>query len=228
MPKQEDILEQQLLLQTYRQTLSHYLKQQAILGTAYMPPSVAHGIREARAQIRLIKKALRSWNVPVNNDPRDEEMSEEIKYAQNKDEVSSSLQSEEERIRKSDPNELCFAEIAIKLSDTWDNFLAWIYDSMKIGTLDAIQEDQDRLSSFYHSGKPGHLSYYLKISGKKRGISVTHSVDIIGDWLHPLAIELAGFEHHMLWDSSLFPVKNEFNQEVFINKPLAIAFLPEL
>ncbi len=73
MPEQEDILEQQKLLKSHRLTLAHYLNQQAMLGIAFMPPSVTHGILEARENIRRIKKVLRTWEVYVENLPNDEE-----------------------------------------------------------------------------------------------------------------------------------------------------------
>lgn len=73
MPEQEDIIEQQRLLQTHRRTLAHYLNQQAILGTAYTPPGVAHGIIEARENIRSIKKTLRGWGMHVDDLPNEED-----------------------------------------------------------------------------------------------------------------------------------------------------------
>lgn len=72
MPSQEEIADQQELLATYRRTLARYLKQQAALGEAYVPPGVSEGIREARNNIRRIKDILRTWDVPVENHPDDE------------------------------------------------------------------------------------------------------------------------------------------------------------
>ena len=73
MPDHEviDMLKQ--LLKIHRLTLLHYLQQQAILGTAYMPPGVTHGIIEARDNIHRIKKMLRERNIYVENEPFDEE-----------------------------------------------------------------------------------------------------------------------------------------------------------
>jgi hypothetical protein len=67
MPTQEEIKHQQTLLNTYRRSLAHYLKQQATLGEAFAPPAVAHGITEAREHIFRIKQILRSWNIPVED-----------------------------------------------------------------------------------------------------------------------------------------------------------------
>src|SRR5436190_22887362 len=72
MPTQEDIAAQQELLIAHRQTLRHYLSQQARFGEAYAPPVVTHGIREARAQIRKIKHTLREWGETIEDAPEDE------------------------------------------------------------------------------------------------------------------------------------------------------------
>lgn len=73
MAEQEDIERQLKLLKTHRETLSHYLYQQATFGTAYLPPNIAQSIRESRAQIRRIKDTLNSWGVEVKDLPDDEE-----------------------------------------------------------------------------------------------------------------------------------------------------------
>lgn len=72
MPTQEEIAHQQILLIEYRRTLAHYVMQKAMLGEAYIPPGVSHGIREARDNIRLIKSTLRGWGVLADDDPADE------------------------------------------------------------------------------------------------------------------------------------------------------------
>jgi hypothetical protein len=72
MPDQEQIAQQQRLLETHRQTLAGYLVQLAALGSAYAPPGVTYGIREARAAIERIKATLRSWGVLVEDLPDDE------------------------------------------------------------------------------------------------------------------------------------------------------------
>jgi hypothetical protein len=71
MPDNDEIHNQQRLLKTYRQTLAIYLEQQAKLGAAYLPPGIAHGIREARDEIQRIKRIFRAWNIPVEDLPDD-------------------------------------------------------------------------------------------------------------------------------------------------------------
>lgn len=73
MPTQEDIDNQQQLLDTHRRTLVHYLRQRAQFGTAHEPPSVAHGIAEARAEIRRVKAILAGWGVAVADGPDETE-----------------------------------------------------------------------------------------------------------------------------------------------------------
>jgi hypothetical protein len=69
---QEDIDEQQELLEAHRRTLAVYLKQQAKLGSAYAPPGVINGIREARAGIRHVKATLQGWGIVIADYPDDE------------------------------------------------------------------------------------------------------------------------------------------------------------
>lgn len=71
MPSQEEIDEQQGLLSTYRKTLAILLEQQAQHTKAYTPPAIEHGIREARANIRRVKKTLQDWGVSVVEHPDD-------------------------------------------------------------------------------------------------------------------------------------------------------------
>jgi hypothetical protein len=73
MPDADQISQQQTLLTMYRRTLAHYLKQQAAHGSAFLPPSVAQGIVEARDNIRRIKHILRDWQVPVEDFIDDED-----------------------------------------------------------------------------------------------------------------------------------------------------------
>jgi hypothetical protein len=63
-------LQERLAIQ--RTTLTHYLKQVATMGSAYAPPHVTHGIREARQEITKIKHALRNAGIQVDNHPDDE------------------------------------------------------------------------------------------------------------------------------------------------------------
>lgn len=67
----EDIAQQKELLRLHRQTLAHFLQQQAALGTAFTPPAVANGIRETREQIRHVKQTLRDWGVAAEDMPDD-------------------------------------------------------------------------------------------------------------------------------------------------------------
>lgn len=72
MSDPEEVAQQRVLLETYRQTLHHYLRQQAALSGAYTPPGVALGITEARAEIKRIKTALRQKGVIVPDQQDDE------------------------------------------------------------------------------------------------------------------------------------------------------------
>jgi hypothetical protein len=71
MLDQEAIQEQLTLLRAHRRTLAHYLKQRALHGKEYEPPSVAHGIVEAREEIQRIKTLLRENGVMVEDEPSD-------------------------------------------------------------------------------------------------------------------------------------------------------------
>src|SRR5437868_14569908 len=73
MLSQDHIDEQQKLLATHRATLAILLRQKAQHTEAYTPPAIEHGIREARADIRRIKEALRDWGETVEDYPNDEE-----------------------------------------------------------------------------------------------------------------------------------------------------------
>jgi hypothetical protein len=68
----EEIDDQRELLDAHRRTLAVYLKQQARLGSAYAPPGVANGIREARAAIRRVKATLSGWGAAIADHPDDE------------------------------------------------------------------------------------------------------------------------------------------------------------
>ena len=73
MPNQEDIAQQQELLAAYRRTLAQYLKQQALISELFTPPAIAHGIEDARVNIRRVKGNLAAWGVPVEDLPDDQE-----------------------------------------------------------------------------------------------------------------------------------------------------------
>lgn len=72
MLAQDAIEQQRELLTTHRRTLAHLLRQQATLTSAHTPPSVAHGIDEARENIRRIKTTLRVNGIEVDDYPDDE------------------------------------------------------------------------------------------------------------------------------------------------------------
>ncbi len=72
MPSQEEIGQQQELLAIYRGNVALYLRQEAQLGSAHIPPGVANGLREARLHIQRIKQILIGWDVPVEDHPDDE------------------------------------------------------------------------------------------------------------------------------------------------------------
>jgi pSer/pThr/pTyr-binding forkhead associated (FHA) protein len=73
MPSLEEIEELKRRLQVLRRTLAHYLYQKAQLSTAFMPPSVVHGILETRTDIKRVKSILKDWGFEVERHPDDEE-----------------------------------------------------------------------------------------------------------------------------------------------------------
>jgi len=78
MATEEEVQEQKGLLETYRRTLQIYLRQQARLGEAHLPPGTIHGIDEARDLIRRIKEVLRQWGKDIEDHPDDEEQTSEV------------------------------------------------------------------------------------------------------------------------------------------------------
>jgi nucleoside phosphorylase len=68
---QEAIEQQRTQLDLHRRTLSSYLLRLARLGSAYAPPEIDHGIREAREGIWRCKSTLRGWGVTVTDHPDD-------------------------------------------------------------------------------------------------------------------------------------------------------------
>src|SRR6266545_5158333 len=77
MCSQEEIAQQRELLEIYRRTLAHHLRQIASLGAAFTPPYIVNGVYEARANIERIKIFLRSYAVPVEDLPTDKAQSGE-------------------------------------------------------------------------------------------------------------------------------------------------------
>jgi len=71
MPSQEDIAHQQNLLEIHRRNLAQYLKQQGLIGEAFVPPMIVNGIRESRENIQRIKGILRGWGENVKDLPDD-------------------------------------------------------------------------------------------------------------------------------------------------------------
>jgi hypothetical protein len=82
MSSQEEIFEQKQLLDANRRTLHILLHQKATHTSAFTPPAVEAGIREARKDIRAIKRILRDWGAPVTDHPNDEESNEVEEPAQ--------------------------------------------------------------------------------------------------------------------------------------------------
>ncbi|KPV54837.1 hypothetical protein SE17_01265 [Kouleothrix aurantiaca] len=78
MPQPEDIHNQFHLLAAHRRTLVHYLKQEAMVGSAHTTPEISHGIYEARQAIRRIKLTLRAWQMTVEDLPDDEALVEPL------------------------------------------------------------------------------------------------------------------------------------------------------
>jgi hypothetical protein len=70
-PSREEIEQQRMQLDLHRRTLSSYLLRLARLGSAYAPPEIDHGIREARESIWRCKSTLRGWGVPAADHPDD-------------------------------------------------------------------------------------------------------------------------------------------------------------
>ena len=67
----EQLAAQRESLADHRATLATLLSQKAKFGSAYTPPFVMTGIREAREEIRRIKATLRGWGVAVADWPDD-------------------------------------------------------------------------------------------------------------------------------------------------------------
>ena len=103
MPNAEDIAQQQELLSVHRKTLAHYLQQQAISGSAYIPPAIAYGIQEARQNIQRIKAVLCKWSVIIEDLPNDEEgqfnqINEDLSKTRQSSQEASSPNSSDQKI----------------------------------------------------------------------------------------------------------------------------------
>ncbi|KPV49715.1 hypothetical protein SE17_31040 [Kouleothrix aurantiaca] len=71
--REEEIAEQQELLARHRSTLSAHLRRLAIVGSAFAPPEVFFGIREARGGIARARAALEGYGVAIEAHPDDVE-----------------------------------------------------------------------------------------------------------------------------------------------------------
>jgi hypothetical protein len=123
-------------------------------------------------------------------------------------------------IRTTDPNDLAFRDVEVKLSDTWDDLMTWLARQMPDCTILSITEDAGQCS-FYHSGKPGHIEWPISVVGRREGVPFTQHYDLIRDWLHPAVLRLAPIGEGLPWDTSLFPVKNEEEEETRIAASIA-------
>ena len=74
MPSPQDIAQYQERLITHRATLASLLIQQATHTSAFAPPAVVSGIREARTAIAQLKATLRGWGESVEDLPADGEV----------------------------------------------------------------------------------------------------------------------------------------------------------
>jgi hypothetical protein len=74
MADNEDIVQQETLLATYRRSLALYLEQLAQQGGAYATPALLNGITEARENIRRIKTGLRKRGVKVEDFVNDQDL----------------------------------------------------------------------------------------------------------------------------------------------------------
>ncbi len=134
--------------------------------------------------------------------------------------VPSQMPLTEDVIRATDPDDLVFREVEVKLSDTWDELMTWLAQQMPNCTILSITEDTEQCS-FYHSGKPGHIEWPISVSGRKKGVPFKQRYDLICDWLHPAALALAPLDVGLPWDTSLFPVKNSTEEETRIEAATA-------
>jgi len=122
----------------------------------------------------------------------------------------------EDAIRAADTNDIIFREVEVTLSDSWDEFSEWLASRLPDCSILSISEDHDMESSFYYSGKPGHLTWPICVSGTKGNTPFTQRYDLIRDWLHPLALKLSPSDAGLPWDTSLFPVKHSDGCELMI------------
>ena len=77
MTTQAEIDEQQKLLATHRKTLAILLEQRAKHTSANVPPSIEHGIDEARQNIKAIKQVLKLWGIQISDNTLDNFVTED-------------------------------------------------------------------------------------------------------------------------------------------------------
>lgn len=115
-----------------------------------------------------------------------------------------------------------FSEIEIRLSDNWPEFMSWIRSQMPDMEIESVEENKDTdTATFAHSGKPGQMYYNISCVGKRNGIRCKRHFEIVNEWLHPLALSLAGPSAGSDWDTSLFPVYLDGGQEAKVSDPIA-------
>ncbi len=73
----EAIQQLETLLAIHRQTLHHYLEQEARFGRAHTPPHITNSIKETRRDIQRIKETLRTKGLEVADKPGDEEKNDQ-------------------------------------------------------------------------------------------------------------------------------------------------------
>jgi hypothetical protein len=126
-----------------------------------------------------------------------------------------------DEIASANIEDIAFREVEFSLSETWGRFREWLDNEVSDAEVVSIRENPDRESSFYCSGKRGHLTFSIKVDLRKRGLRFTQEYDLIRDWLHPIALDLAPRESGIPWDTSLFPCKAADGEEVQIEDPVA-------
>lgn len=89
MAHADEIAGQLELLKANRRTLHHYLVQRATIGGAFIPPTITHGIDEARQNIRHIKRTLRDWHTYVEDHPDDEDVCLPSPHSSQTEEITS-------------------------------------------------------------------------------------------------------------------------------------------
>jgi hypothetical protein len=115
-----------------------------------------------------------------------------------------------------DTSGIQFSEFEVRLSDSWTQFVAFVEQRTPGFQVKNVSEDSDRQNSFNCSGKAGRLNYPIVVSGVKNGFPIRQYSDLVHDWLHPLALELAGDQVGAVYDTSLFPVTDNVENGSFL------------